>query len=67
MKEIAPQLRIDGFGFDVEILYLAQKTKRKIKEVPIDWSAQSGSKVRVLRDGLKMFGDILRIKANHFS
>jgi dolichyl-phosphate beta-glucosyltransferase len=55
---------IDGFGFDLEILYLAQRRGFRIAEVPVNWSDQPGSKVRVLRDGVAMLRDLARVKRN---
>src|SRR3989338_3609119 len=53
-KEAARRLfqmqRLDGFGFDVEILYLAQKEGLRVKEVPIMWRQAPGSHVRLMRD-----------------
>ncbi len=51
-----------GFAFDVELLYLAQQSGLVIREVPIDWYHQPGSKVRPLRDALLMARDVMRIK-----
>ncbi len=56
---------LNNFGFDVEILFIAKKLGFKIKEIPIIWVNSSGSKVRLLRDPLKMFWDIIRIRQNN--
>ncbi|MBM4123561.1 MAG: glycosyltransferase family 2 protein [Nitrospira sp.] len=56
--------RINGYGFDLELLYIAQRRGYKIAEVPINWTDQPGSKVRVLRDGLRMFGELLTVRRN---
>jgi dolichyl-phosphate beta-glucosyltransferase len=57
--------RIDGYGFDLELLYIAQRRGYRIAEVPINWADQPGSKVRVLSDGLLMLGELLVIRQNH--
>jgi glycosyltransferase involved in cell wall biosynthesis len=57
---------IDGFSFDVEILFLAKKKKLRIKEVPVVWSHAEGSRVHMLKDSAKMFLDLLRIRWNDF-
>jgi dolichyl-phosphate beta-glucosyltransferase len=49
----------DGFGFDVELLLLAQGRGYRVVEVPISWADQPGSKVGVLSDGPRMLRDIL--------
>ena len=56
--------RIDGYGFDLELLYVAQRRGYKIAEVPINWADQPGSKVLVLRDGLRMFCELLAVRRN---
>lgn len=55
---------IPGFGFDVEILYLARKFGYRILEVPVHWGNDERTKVRPLRDGQRMFLDLLRIRWN---
>ena len=56
--------RIDGYGFDLELLYVAQRRGYRIAEIPINWADQPGSKVRVLRDGLRMFCELLAVRRN---
>jgi dolichyl-phosphate beta-glucosyltransferase len=55
---------IDGFGFDVEVLYIAQKRGYKIVEVPIHWYYQSESKVHPIKDTLRMVRDMLKVRQN---
>ena len=55
---------IYGFGFDPEILFLAKRRGLKIREVPVVWRHNRGSKVRFLSDGLEMFLDLARIRWN---
>lgn len=55
---------IPGFGFDVEILYIAQKRGYKIVAVPIHWYHQTESKVRPVRDTWRMFRDIFTVRGN---
>lgn len=59
--------RINGFAFDVEIMYLASRKGLKIKEVPIDWYYEEESKVRPIRDSLLMITNILRIHLASFA
>lgn len=54
--------RLDGFGFDVEILFLAQRAQYHIVEVPIDWYFHEGSKVRPIWDTIGMVRDILELR-----
>jgi dolichyl-phosphate beta-glucosyltransferase len=55
---------IDGYGFDLELLYVAQRRGYRIAEVPVNWADQPGSKVRFLRDGLAMLRELAVIKKN---
>jgi dolichyl-phosphate beta-glucosyltransferase len=52
-------LRTQGFGFDVELLLLAQRAGYRIAEVPINWIDQPGSRVSVLREGPRMLTQII--------
>ena len=58
-------LRCDGFSFDVELLFLSQRWKYHTIEVPVHWTDQASSKVRVVRDGLRMLRDIWKIRRDY--
>ncbi len=60
-RDIFSVNRIDGFGFDVEILYIAKMRSYKIAEVAINWANMEGSKVNVLVDSPKMLLDVLKV------
>jgi hypothetical protein len=62
----SPQ-RIHTFGFDPEVLFLAKKFGYRTMEIPVRWAHSEGSKVRVLRDGLSMVLDLLRIRWNDWT
>lgn len=64
VEEVFPLQTIDGWTFDVEVLYIARRRGYKICEIPIDWYFNPESKVRVLRDSWHMFKDLLKIRAN---
>jgi len=51
---IFPRQKIAGFGFDVEILFIARRLSLSILEVPVNWVAQPGSKVNLVTDSFKM-------------
>jgi dolichyl-phosphate beta-glucosyltransferase len=55
---------IDGYGFDLELLYVAQQRGYGIAEIPVNWSHQPGSKFRILRDGLAMLRELSVIRRN---
>lgn len=59
------RMNINGFGFDIELLYLANKMGYKIKEVPVSWEHKNGGKVNLLADSIKMFFNILQIRNWH--
>ena len=58
-EDLFSTLRTTGFGFDVELLLLAQARGYRVAEVPVNWTDQAGSKVGVLRTGPVMFWEIL--------
>jgi dolichyl-phosphate beta-glucosyltransferase len=64
-QEIFSRSKIDGFAFDVEALYLARKLGYEIAEVPIRWSDKAGSKVNMVRDGIKAARDLVAIRWMH--
>ena len=49
---------IDRFGFDVELLYLAFRAGLRLKEVPVRWDHNEGSKVSVMSDSFKMVNEV---------
>jgi dolichyl-phosphate beta-glucosyltransferase len=54
--------RIDGFAFDVEILWLARHLGLSVTEVPVELDSAAGSTVRIEVDALRMLRDLLRIR-----
>jgi glycosyltransferase involved in cell wall biosynthesis len=56
--------RVERFGFDPELLYIARKRGLKLLEVPVAWSHSEGSRVSFLRDSIKMFADLIVIRLN---
>lgn len=53
---------VDGFAFDVEVLMLAREIGARMIEVPVEWTEQPGSKVRLTKDPLLMLFDLVRIR-----
>jgi len=51
-------------GFDVEVLFLAQKLGYRIREVPVQWFYGENTKVNPLRDSIRMFKDVLQVRLN---
>lgn len=54
-REVFSRLTLDGFGFDVEAMALAEALRLRIIERPVEWSDAPGTKVRALRDGTSAF------------
>jgi glycosyltransferase involved in cell wall biosynthesis len=63
-ETLFPLQTVSGWTFDVEILAMAQRLGFKIVEVPIPWYYFGNSKVRVLKDSVKMALDLFRIRAS---
>ena len=55
---------IDGWAFDVELLFIAQRRGYEIVEVPIDWYYRTNSRINPVSDALNMFREVLRIRLN---
>lgn len=49
---------IDRFGFDVELLYLAFRAGLKMKEIPVRWDHNDGSKITLFTDSFKMVNEV---------
>jgi dolichyl-phosphate beta-glucosyltransferase len=64
---IFPLQQIERWGFDPELLYLAKKFKLKVAEVPVAWAHSEGTRISPLRDGTKMFLEMLKIRWNALS
>ncbi|MGB2629643.1 MAG: dolichyl-phosphate beta-glucosyltransferase [Candidatus Omnitrophota bacterium] len=64
-RTIARELEIDGFCFDVEVLYIAKKKGYKIEEVGVAWVNSPQSKVQIVNSSIGMFFDLFKIRALH--
>lgn len=56
--------RMTGIGFDVELIFIAQKRGYKIKEVPITWYFDPDSRMRLVQDSLHILQEIWEIRRN---
>lgn len=59
---IFPLQRIERWGFDPEILFLARKMGFKVAEIPVVWGHSGGARINPLIDGAKMFQEMLRVR-----
>jgi glycosyltransferase involved in cell wall biosynthesis len=62
VQAIFPLQKIERWGFDPEILFLARKLKFKVKEVPVAWGHSGGTRINPLVDGSRMVMEMLRIR-----
>jgi dolichyl-phosphate beta-glucosyltransferase len=62
-REVFSRQRLDGFGFDVEVLYIARRLGYRVLEVPVEWNDVAGTKVSLWR-GMMAFLDPLRVRWN---
>jgi dolichyl-phosphate beta-glucosyltransferase len=62
-REIFSRQRLDGFGFDVEVLFIARRLGYRILETPVRWDDVAGTKVSLLR-GMAAFLDPLKVRWN---
>lgn len=63
-QAIFPLQRIERWGFDPEILYIAKQFGFKTAEVPVEWANDERSKISPLRDGTRMFLELCKIRWN---
>lgn len=61
---IFPYQTMDGWGFDVEVLFIAQKRGCRIVEVPINWYYSANSRVSPIRDTISMVRELLTVRLN---
>jgi glycosyltransferase involved in cell wall biosynthesis len=64
VEAIFPLQKIEGWGFDPEILFLAQKFGFKVQEVPVAWAHSEGGSINPLTDGSRMFLEMLHVRWN---
>jgi len=62
---VFPNAKINGFSFDVEILYLASKADLNIEQVSVEWYNDARSKVNPIKDSIMMLIELFRIKRLH--
>ncbi|NOR73238.1 MAG: glycosyltransferase family 2 protein, partial [Mariprofundaceae bacterium] len=64
-EDIFSRQKLEGFSFDVELLFLASKLGYRIAEIPVEWINEPNSRVRMIADPLLMFADVVRIRRLH--
>jgi hypothetical protein len=61
-QQIFPLQRIERWGFDPEILYLARRLGFHSVEVPVRWAHSAGTRLHPLRDGIRMGWEVLHVR-----
>jgi dolichyl-phosphate beta-glucosyltransferase len=64
-RPIVEAARINGFAFDVELLFLAHRAGLRIREIPVRWNHAEGSKVSFFKDSLRMLREVIGLRANY--
>lgn len=58
------QQKIERWGFDPELLYLANRFGIQVAEVPVAWAHSAGTRLHPFRDGIRMFADVVKVREN---
>lgn len=66
-EAIFPRQRIERWGFDPELIFLGQMLGYRAVEVPVVWAHDEKSTISPVRDGMRMFMEVLRIRWNHLT
>lgn len=61
-RPIIEAVRIDRFAFDVELLYVARLAGLRLREIPVRWDHDAGSKIDLLSDSFRMVSQVLGIR-----
>jgi len=61
-RPILNKARIEGFAFDVELLYLAHHAGLRLREIPVRWNHAEGSKIDFVRDSARMLREIITLR-----
>lgn len=64
IKPVFERQKINRWGYDAEVLFIAHKLGFSIKEVPVRWTHYTGSKVKVVDAVVKTLGELMQIKWN---
>ena len=62
-RPVLEAARIEGFAFDVELLYLAHKSGLRLREIPVRWNHAEGSKIQFAKDSVRMLREVIAIRS----
>jgi dolichyl-phosphate beta-glucosyltransferase len=61
VETVFPHVTVEGWAFDIEVLYLARRAGLRILEVPIEWHYREESRLNMSRDALGMLRELRQI------
>lgn len=64
-ETIFPLAQIDRWGFDTELLYIAHLKQLRIRQLPVSWSHDDDSRVKVVQAVVQSFRELCQMKWNH--
>ncbi len=64
VETVLPGTTVDGWAFDLEVLFIARLQGWRVREVPIEWRYHDRSRVSIVRDPWRMARDLWTIRAN---
>jgi glycosyltransferase involved in cell wall biosynthesis len=62
---IFPTAQVDRWGWDPEVLFLANRLNYRVAEIPVEWAHDDRSKINPIRDGFSIVLDMLRVRWFH--
>jgi len=63
-REIFSRVKVNRFGFDMEILAIARLLNFSVREIPVSWNNSPESRIRPVKDVIRTFGELVYIKLN---
>jgi dolichyl-phosphate beta-glucosyltransferase len=64
VRRVFPLVKVSGWAFDVEVLFIARRAGLRIREQPIEWHYREQSRVSLVRDPVRMVRDLVKIRLN---
>ncbi|MHB9036545.1 MAG: dolichyl-phosphate beta-glucosyltransferase [Armatimonadota bacterium] len=65
-RDIFSKCLLNGWGFDVEVLYLARRLGFTVAEVPVKWSHMEGSKIHPFRAAVRVIADVIAMRCHRY-
>ena len=66
-KKISSRMKISGWGYDAEVMYLAKKYGFVVNEAAVEWANDSATKVNLAKDIVKSLSELIEIRFNDFT